>query len=91
MEKTQRKIKIHNKIVYKVEQGTNWSIVIMPDNLIIDNYRRKGGNIHPNPIKHEEEIKTKNDTIAYNFKVVHNHIYINTGVFIEKLIKELIE
>jgi len=87
----QIKINIHNKTLYKVDQGTCWSIVIMPDNIVIDNYHNKGSHIHPNPTKHEEEIKIKNEDVETNFKIVFDHLDINTDLFIEKLIKELTE
>ena len=36
--KTQNKTIIGDKILYKVITPNGWSIIIMPDNILIDNY-----------------------------------------------------
>lgn len=50
--KLQRKYQVNNKIVYHANTHLGWSIVIMPDNVLIDNYQTHIAHIHPNPKKH---------------------------------------
>lgn len=60
--KSQTKNTLYNKDVYIVKLvESKWSVVIMPDNIIIDNYHITYPHIHPEPDKHylKEKIKIK--------------------------------
>lgn len=67
--------------------NSKWSVVIMPDSIIIDNYHIRYPHIHPDPDKHylNEEIKAKNGYDVYN-KVIY-YIENNEGLNLKKLIK----
>ena len=45
--KKQNQIPIGDKILYKVKTPNGWSIIIMPDNILIDNYYVGKAHIHP--------------------------------------------
>ena len=46
-EKNQRTIKIHDKDIYYLNTLKGWSIVIMPDDILIDNFHHGYAHIHP--------------------------------------------
>ena len=83
-EKNRRIIEKYNKKVYGSFNKKGWSVVIMPDDILIDNYHHGYPHIHPD----REEIKTKtlNDTLT----VVLRHLEKNKGINLSKLRKELI-
>lgn len=90
--KSQITIELHGKILYKVRYKVNWSIVIIPDNILIDNYHMKGGHIHTDPQNHiiQQPIKTNDLETAHN--IIYEHIDDNNkGLNLKKLIKELTE
>jgi hypothetical protein len=89
IKRNQDKIFINNKIIYKVETDTGWSIVIMPDAILIDNYHHGYVHIHPDPMNHNNKIEIKDfnqDDIHF---IVYNHIFQNKKLIIKKLISEL--
>lgn len=47
--KNQNIIKILDYSIYKVITPNGWSIVIMDDNILFDNYHFKGVHVHFNP------------------------------------------
>ena len=57
--KKQTLIKIENYSVYNVITPNGWSIVIMDDNVLFDNYHSKGVHVHHNPDNHNEWLKIK--------------------------------
>jgi hypothetical protein len=88
--KTQEKTIIYEKEVYKAELYDNsWSVIIMPNNILIDNYHDKKPHIHPNSEKHEEEHPIKSKTVDETYFNVIKHIDKNKGLNLKKLIKEL--
>jgi hypothetical protein len=90
MKHKQNSFKLHGKIIYVVTSDGGWSIIIMNNNVVLDNYHNKGGHIHPNPDKHPEEIKIKHDTQKENIKIIEKHLKENKGLKLNKLIEELI-
>lgn len=89
MSKKQDSFNLHGKRIYLASTIGGWSIVIMKDNIVIDNYHNKGGHIHPDPEKHPYEIKIKHDTQKENTKLVMEHINKNKGLKLNELIEEL--
>jgi len=89
MGKKQNSFELHGKIIYLVTTRGGWSIIIMNDNVVLDNYHDKGGHIHPDPENHPHEIKIKHNTQKENTKLVINHINKNKGVILKELIEEL--
>lgn len=63
--------------------------MIMPDEVLLDNYHSKGGHIHPEPEEHKNEIKIRFNTQPENINIIVNHINQNKKVIIKELIKEL--
>jgi len=88
--KNQTKITLYNKDVYMVKLvDSKWSVVIMPDNIIIDNHHIAYPHIHHDPNKHylKERIKVKDGNEVYN--KVMDHVEKFKGLNLEKLIDEL--
>jgi len=84
-EKNQQITELYDKFVYSNKTPQGWSIVIMPDKILIDNFHHGYAHIHPD----RKEIKTKN--LKNTFIIVLNHINTNKGVKYNKLREELIK
>ncbi|MBF4468621.1 MAG: hypothetical protein ISP01_04385 [Methanobrevibacter arboriphilus] len=89
MSKTQKILHIQGKTIYIVKSTGGWSLMIMPDEILLDNYHNKGGHIHPEPENHKKEIKIKFNTQTENLNIIVTHINQNKKVIIKELIKEL--
>jgi len=89
MHKEQTTLHIQGKTIYIVTTKGGWSLIIMPDKIILDNYHNKGGHIHHEPKEHKKEIKIKFNTQTENLNILMNHINRNKKVIITELIKEL--
>ncbi|MGL4669207.1 MAG: hypothetical protein ACRCVG_01220 [Methanobacteriaceae archaeon] len=89
MSKTQTMLHLERKTIYVVTASGGWSIIIMPDEVLLDNYHNKWGHIHPNPENHKEEIIIKHNTQNENLNIVANHIKTNKKIIKKELIKEL--
>ncbi|KZX12050.1 hypothetical protein [Methanobrevibacter curvatus] len=89
MRKEQTTLHLQGKTIYIVTAKGGWSLIIMPDKIILDNYHNKGGHIHPEPKEHKKEIKIKHDTQNENLNVLINHIKENNELMIKELIEEL--
>jgi hypothetical protein len=76
---------IYDKLVYQNRSPKGWSIVIMPDKILIDNYHHGYPHIHPD----RKEIRTNNQKETFN--IVINHIHKNKGINYNELRKELIK
>ena len=87
--KTQSSVEINDKIIYHAKTPMGWSIVIMPDNILIDNYPIESAHIHPNPEKHFIRENIKEQDSKKVLSIVLLHIELNKIVNIEKLKKEL--
>jgi hypothetical protein len=60
-----------NKTIYGTKNIKGWSVVVMPDELLIDNYHHGYPHIHPD----REKIKV--DTLEEALAIVLNHIENN--------------
>lgn len=88
--KIQEKTILYEKEVYKTELHPNkWSVIIMPNNIIIDNYHDKIPHIHPNPEEHIEQYPIKSKTLNECYFRVINHIHKYEGLNKKKLIEGL--
>jgi hypothetical protein len=83
--KTSSKIIIYGKEIHLNISPKGWSIVIMPDNILIDNFHHGYTHIHPD--RKEIITETQEDTL----KKVLEHLHENKGINLEKLEKELIK
>jgi len=81
-EKHQTVIEKYNKQVYGSYTKKGWAIVIMPDDILIDNYHHGYPHIHPE----REEIKTK--TLEDTLNHVLIHLEDNKGINLKKLREE---
>ena len=87
--KKQTVIKIENYSLYKAITPNGWSIVIMDDNILFDNYYNKGVYVHYNPNNHNQWVKIKEISVDQLFLLVYNHIKLNKKLGLEKLLMEL--
>lgn len=79
----------HDKIIYKAETTTGWSVVVMPGGILIDNYHHGYTHIHPNPYKHKIKERINENTQQTIFMIVYKHIEENEEINLKTLIKEL--
>ena len=84
-EQNQNVFELHNKTIYVKRSFKGWSIVIMPDKILIDNFHHGYAHIHPDRV----EINTQ-DLETTLIKVL-THINSNMGLDYEKLRKDLIK
>jgi hypothetical protein len=84
-DKYSSKIQIHDRNIYINQSKKGWSVVIMPDNILIDNFHHGYPHIHPD-----------RDEIVYNdpqkvYDIISVHILREKGVKIKKLKEELLK
>ena len=84
-ERNENFIEIHGKKIYYSSSTKGWSIVIMPENILIDNYHHGFSHIHPD----RKEIKTTE--LEPTLIIVLNHINKNKDVKYDELREELIK
>lgn len=89
IKRSQDHVEIHGKIIYKAETTTGWSVVIMPDGILIDNYHHGYTHIHPNPNIHGLKEKIKDNTHDKVHMIICNHIEMNECINLKSLIKGL--
>lgn len=87
--KTQDKIIVKDNIVYHAKTHLGWSIVIMPDNILIDNYHTHVAHIHPDPKKHFIKNNLNNHDQYKILEIVLLHLDINNGLILDLLEEEL--
>jgi Fe-S cluster biosynthesis and repair protein YggX len=75
----------HGKKVYHNITKKGWAIVIMPDNILIDNFHHGYPHIHPD----RKEIKLNDSNIV--LEEVLKHLNKNKGMDYMQLRKELIK
>ncbi|MDR0912476.1 MAG: hypothetical protein LBM96_07755, partial [Methanobrevibacter sp.] len=70
--KTQEKYTIYDKDIYIVYlMPKKWSVIIMPENIIIDNHHVTYPHIHHNPKKHYQKTKINlEDPVEVHEKVI---------------------
>jgi len=91
IKRNQDQVHIQGKIVYKAETSTGWAVMIMPDEILIDNYHHGYNHIHPDSSNHDLKLEIKDNTDDKIYNIVCNHIEKNEGINLKKLIKELKE
>ncbi|MDR2623652.1 MAG: hypothetical protein LBC39_03630 [Methanobrevibacter sp.] len=83
--RTENKLKLHGKTINYSMSLKGWSIVIMPENILIDNFHHDFSHIHPD----RKEIKTED--LQSILILVIKHVNNNKCVNYETLRKELIK
>lgn len=86
--KSETKTVFQNNIVYHSKTVNGWAIIILPENIIIDNYHIKKSHIHLQPDKHfiKEEIDEQDQYKI--LEIVFKHLDNNTKLDLEKLKEE---
>ena len=87
--KNQTIIHLLNYSLYKVITSNGWSIVIMDDNILFDNYHERGVHVHYNPHNHKDWIKIKEYSVDELFLIIKTHIINNGKLNLEKLLQEV--
>ena len=80
---------IGDKIIYSVKTPNGWSIVIMPDNILIDNYHINKAHIHPNPEKHFEKVELGKQDQNEIFEIIKDYLHIQGKLDINELMELL--
>lgn len=88
--KNQTLIKIYNYSLYKVSTPNGWSIVIMDENILFDNYHLKGVHVHYNSNNHSDWLKIKDFSMDELFLIILEHIRKNKELNLNELLKELV-
>lgn len=82
-------MEVNDKIVYHANTHLGWSIVIMPDNILIDNYHTHINHIHPNTKKHFIKNNLDEQDQYKILDMVLLHLDRNNGLILELLEEEL--
>ena len=87
--KIQNKIIIGDKIIYRANTTNGWSIVIMPDNILIDNYHINKAHIHPNPKEHSYKIELGVNDPNEIFEIIKDYLNVSKILDVEEIVEML--
>lgn len=87
--KIQNKNRVDDRIIYTAKTSNGWSIVIMPDNIVIDNYHINKVHIHPNPSNHEYKVELSIDNPNTIEEIIKNYIHFCEKFDIDELLEML--
>ena len=85
--KIQNKTMIKDWIIYHATTPKGWSIVIMPNNILIDNSHLGYPHIHPNPENHEIKIPIKEKDSEKIKEIIFDYIRFARKFDVEELIE----
>ncbi|WP_406536113.1 hypothetical protein [Methanobrevibacter sp.] len=83
--KKQNKASIGDKILYKVKTPKEWSIIIMPDNILIDNYHVGRAHIHPDPQNHAYSVELSMQDCEKIYELIKDYLNVSKNFDIEEL------
>ena len=83
--KNQNKKPIGDKILYKVKTPNGWSIIIMPDNILIDNYHINKAHIHPDPQNHTFRVELSLQDCERIYELIKEYLNVSNSLDIEEL------
>ena len=89
LRKIQNKMAVGDKIIYHAETPHGWSIVIMPDNILIDNYHIGKAHIHPNPDNHTYRVELGKDDPHEIKELIFDYLEVCHGFDIDELLEML--
>lgn len=89
MRKNQNSTKIKDKQIYSAVTPNGWSIVIMPDNILIDNYHIGYAHIHPDPNNHSYKLKINKQDCKEVLELVFDYINVVKEFNIEQFVEVL--
>jgi len=87
--KKQNQIPIGDKILYKVKTPNGWSIIIMPDNILIDNYYVGKAHIHPDPQNHTYRVELSLRDCEKIYEMIKDYLNVTNNFDIEELMEML--
>ena len=87
--KKQNQIPIGDKILYKVKTPNGWSIIIMPDNILIDNYHVGKAHIHPDPQNHTYKVELSLEDCEKIYELIKDYLNHSDEFDIEDLMEML--
>ena len=87
--KTQSKTLIGDSILYNVKTPNGWSIIIMPDNILIDNYHVGNAHIHPDPNNHSFKIELGQQGSDKIFEIIKDYLNVSKVFDVEELVEML--
>ena len=87
--KIQDKIILGDKTIYNTKTPNGWSIVIMPDNILIDNFHINKAHIHPDPENHPYKLELGIQNQNEIFEIIKDYLNIKGILDIEELMEML--
>ena len=87
--KKQKQIPIGDKILYKVKTPNGGSIIIMPDNILIDNYPVGKAHIRPDPQNHTYRIELSLQDCEKIYEMIKDYLNVTKNFDIEELMEML--
>lgn len=85
----QNKTTAGDKIIYKVKTPNWWSIIIMPDNILIDNYHVGKAHIHPDPQYHAYRVELSLQDCEKIYELIIDCLNVSNEFDIEELMEML--
>jgi len=89
LRKTQDKFPVGDKLIYDVETPNGWSIIIMPDNILIDNYHIRKSHIHPDYSNHNYKIELSLDNPSEIKEIIFDYLNVTQNFDIDELVEML--
>lgn len=89
LRKTQDKFPVGDKLIYDVETPNGWSIIIMPDNILIDNYHIRKSHIHPDHSNHNYKIELSLDNPSEIKEIIFDYLNVTQNFDIDELVEML--
>lgn len=87
--KIQNKDMIGDKLIYTAKTPNGWSIVIMPDNILIDNYHINKVHIHPNPKNHVHKVEISQQDMEKILETIKDYLNASSSFDVEELMEML--
>ena len=87
--KIQNKIMIGDKLIYTAKTANGWSIVIMPDNILIDNYHIDKVHIHPDPKNHVHKVEINQQNMNKILETIKDYLNASKILDVEELMEML--
>lgn len=85
--KIQNKTMINDWIIYHAITSNGWSIVILPENILIDNYPLGYPHIHPDPQNHEIKLQIKEQNSEKIKELIFDYLRFAKKFDVEELIE----
>lgn len=83
--KIQDKTSIGDRLIYTAKTLNGWSIVIMPDNILIDNYHINKVHIHPDPKNHVYKVEIGQQDIEKILETIKDYLNASDTFDVEEL------